>query len=120
MTGVRVRSQGGQATVEFAGSIGMVLLAALVAWQLALAGWSAVGAANAARTAAREYSRTADWAQSRLDGEHSLQGDGLGAGASVTRNGQTATVIVKIPLVFPGIASPLPPITETADMPPTG
>lgn len=114
-----MRSQTGQATIEFAGTIGMVLVAALAAWQLALAGWSAVGAANAARTAARAYSRTSDDSAAVADGKQSLRGDGLGPGSSVRINGQTATVIVKIPIVFPGIASPIP-ITETADMPSTG
>ena len=50
----------GQVAIEFLGTIFLVLLAGLLAWQLALAGWSAVGAANAARTAARAYSRTGD------------------------------------------------------------
>jgi Flp pilus assembly protein TadG len=114
-----LRSQSGQATVEFAGAIWMVLLAGLAAWQLALAGWSAVGAANAARTAARAYSRVGDEVQAAKDAHQSLQGDGLAAGSNVTISGGTATVVVKIPLVFPGIASPIP-ITETADMPYTG
>jgi hypothetical protein len=116
----RLRSASGQATVEFAGTIWLVGLAALAAWQLALAGWSAVGAANAARTAAREYSRVSNATQAQQDATQSLQGDGLGAGSSVTVNANgITTVIVKVPLVFPGIPSPIK-ITESADMPSTG
>jgi hypothetical protein len=114
-----LRSQSGQATVEFAGAIWLVVLVALAAWQLALAGWSAVGAANAARTAAREYSRVPNQAQAVSDAYASLASDGLHAGSNVSISGGTATVVVKIPFVFPGIPSPIP-ITETADMPSTG
>ncbi len=46
-------SQRGQATVEFVAAIPFVLIAALVAWQLALAGHTAWLAAHAARVAAR-------------------------------------------------------------------
>ncbi len=119
MRRVRVRSSAGQATVEFAGAIWLVIFAALAAWQLALAGWSAVGAANAARTTARAYSRVADQASAVNDGQQSLQGDGLAAGSSISLANGTATVIVKIPIVFPGISSPIP-IKETAAMPSTG
>lgn len=119
MIGVQVRSSAGQATIEFAGSMWLLLLAAVAAWQLALAGWSAVGAANAARTTARAYSRTSDHGSAVTDGHNSLQNDGLDSASSVDVVNGTATVVVRVPLVFPGIPSPIP-ITETADLPPTG
>lgn len=116
-----VRGEHGQVLVEFAGSIWLVLLAALAAWELALIGWTAVAGANAARTTARAYSRVGDQVQAVQDGKASLQGDGLaGAGASVTVTGETATVIVRVPIVLPWIQSPLPPIVQTADIPRTG
>ena len=109
----------GQASVEFAASIWLVILAALAAWQLALAGWSAVGAANAARTAARAYSRTGNQGSAASDGHQSLSGDGLDTGSTISFAGGTAKVVVRIPIVIPGIPSPVR-ITDTADMPSTG
>jgi hypothetical protein len=49
----RVRSQAGQASVEFVAALPLVLLVGLLLWQLALAGESAWLAANAARVGAR-------------------------------------------------------------------
>jgi hypothetical protein len=48
-----LRSQVGQASVELVAVVPFVLLAALVAWQLALTGHTAWLCANAARVAAR-------------------------------------------------------------------
>lgn len=119
MTGTVRKGQAGQASVELAGSLWLVLLAALTAWQLALAGWTAVGAANAARTAARAYSRTGDSASAVTDGHQSLSGYALDTGSEVGLNAGTATVRARIPLLLPGFASPLH-VTATADMPYTG
>jgi hypothetical protein len=49
----RLRSQAGQASVEFVAVLPFLLLIGLVLWQLALAGESTWLAANAARVAAR-------------------------------------------------------------------
>lgn len=115
-------SEAGQATVELGASLWLVILAALAAWQLALAGWAAVGAANAARTAARAYSRTGDSVSARADGHQSLQGEGLDSKSSITIAGETTHVTVRIPLLFPGFAWPVRPMqfTAKADMPSTG
>ena len=118
--GARQPAEEGQVAIEFLGTIFLVLLAGLLAWQLALAGWSAVGAANAARTAARAYSRTGDAGSAQKDGQDSLNGDGLGAGSSVSVTDGKASVVVKVPLVFPGLASPVTLPTATASMPHTG
>src|SRR3989442_3890291 len=48
-----LRHELGQASVELVGTLPLVLLAALVAWQLALAGQTLWLCANAARVAAR-------------------------------------------------------------------
>src|SRR2546423_13915067 len=48
-----IRSELGQASVELVGTLPLVLLAALVAWQLALAGHTLWLCAHAARAAAR-------------------------------------------------------------------
>jgi hypothetical protein len=114
----RLRSQSGQSTVELSGTLVWLLIAALFAWQLALAGWTAVSAANTARTVARLYSREQDLGHARQEGFSSLSSDGLGTGARVSFDGRTWTVTAKIPIVFPGIAGL--PITQTATMPVTG
>ena len=118
----RLRSERGQVAIEMLGTTGLLVLAALVAWQLALAGWSAVGAANAARTAARAYSRTGDAASAKALGEQSLQNDFLGSGSRVQVYGTTdarADVVVSVPILVPGVHSPIT-IPASADMPRTG
>src|SRR6476660_1220285 len=49
----RIRAERGQAAVEFVAVVPFVLVAALVAWQLALLGHVAWSAASAARSGAR-------------------------------------------------------------------
>jgi membrane protein implicated in regulation of membrane protease activity len=114
----RLRSQSGQSLVELSGTLTWLLIAALAAWQLALVGWTAVSAANTARTVARLYSREQDVGHAKDEGYSSLGSDGLGTGASVSFDGTTWTVTAKVPIVFPGIAGL--PITQTAAMPDTG
>lgn len=116
----RLRSESGQAIVEMGGTLVWLLLAALCAWQLALAGWTAVSAANTARTVARLYSREQDYGHAHDEGINSLSSDGLGTGANVSYDSSTETwsVTARIPIVFPGIAGL--PIKETASMPNTG
>ena len=116
----RLRSQSGQGTVELGATIAWLLIAALFAWQLALVGWTYVAASNTARSVARLYSREQNQAHATDEGLNSLRSDGLGTGASVSYDSQTATWIVtaKLPIVLPGLAGP--PITEKATMPTTG
>jgi hypothetical protein len=114
----RLRSQSGQSLVEMSGTLAWLLIAALFAWQLALAGWTAVSAANTARTVARLYSREQNEPHARQEALSSLSSDGLGAGSSVNFDGKTWSVTAKIPIVFPGIAGL--PITQTAAIPTTG
>src|SRR3954453_20731980 len=49
----RIRDERGQSTVEFVGTLPMILLAGLIAWQLVLVGHVAWDAAGAARSGAR-------------------------------------------------------------------
>ncbi len=114
----RLRSQSGQSLVEMGGTLAWLLIAALFAWQLALAGWTAVSAANTARTVARLYSREQDEGHAKQEGYSSLSSDGLGTSSNVDFNGSTWTVTAYIPIVFPGIAGL--PIHETATIPTTG
>lgn len=116
----RLRSDSGQSIIEMGGTLTWLLLAALCAWQLALAGWTYVSAANTARTVARLYSREQNESHAQQEGLDSLSSDGLSAGDSVNYDKNTGTwsVTAKIPIVFPGIAGL--PITRTATMPTTG
>ena len=110
----------GQATIEFAGTVWILVAAVLIAWQLALVGWSANAAANAARTAARAYSRTGDAGQSAADGVQSLSSDGFNPGAvHVSFSGSEAAVSLKMPLIVPWIQIPVN-LTAHATMPHTG
>jgi Flp pilus assembly protein TadG len=120
----RVREESGQSTIELAGMMFWLLLAAMFAWQLALVGWTAVSAGNAARSAARLVSRgdsTSDASQQALNG---LAGRGLSS-AKITFDGTTstnasATARVQIPIVLPGLTPLNMWIHEGASMPVTG
>ncbi len=116
----RLRSDSGQSSIELGGTLIWLLIAALFAWQLALVGWTAVSAANTARTVARLYSREQNEGHAHDEGISSLGSDGLGTGASVNYDSHTGTwsVTAKVPIVFPGIAGL--PITQTANIPTTG
>lgn len=116
----QLRSQSGQATVELGATIAWLLIAALIAWQLALAGWTYVAASNTARTVARLFSREQNESHATDEGLRSLSSDGLGKGAQVQYDKTTSTWIVtaKMPIVVPGLTGP--PITEKATMPDTG
>jgi hypothetical protein len=113
-----MRSQSGQATVEFSAMIIWLGIAALFAWQIGLAAWSEVSAVNAARTAARLYSRTGDTASAISDAKQSLSGF-ISNGADVHFEGEKAVVNVNIPIVFPGLKSGIEAEGD-ADMPHTG
>lgn len=107
--------------IEFAGTAWLLILAGLIAWELALIGWSAVSASNAARTAARVYSKSGNAAGAEADGRQSLAGNGFKPDtSSVSVAGETANVTVNIPILIPElITSPLP-IHESATLPGTG
>lgn len=114
----RCGGQLGQSTIEFAGMLTLLLIAGMFAWQLAMVGWTAVSAENAARTAARMASRGGDGVTA---GKDSLATHGLQSNANVSVQGTDATVTVPIPIVFPGLQLlQLSPIQETAAMPYTG
>lgn len=120
-----MRSQSGQSTVELAGTIVWVLLAGLFALQLALVGWSAVSAGNAARTAARLISRGVTQADARDSAVKGLADRGLVGNVQFPTDpggADRAAAHVKIPAVFPGVTLVLPNLglTEYAEMPPTG
>ena len=114
----RWHGESGQATVEFAGMAIWITVAALFVWQAGVVAWSFVSATNAARTAARLYSRTGDTNQAIDDARKSLSGV-LSKGANIRFNGDTAEVDVKIPLFLPGLQPGLTAHGD-AEMPHTG
>ena len=100
----RTESQRGQASVELLGVLPAVLLAALAAWQIVLAGHTAWLAGNAARVAARAEAVGRDpeaAARGSLPAHlrHGLIVKGRGDGRIDVR--------VRIPVVVQGAASPL-------------
>ena len=109
-----IKSERGQASVEFLGALPAMLLLALAAWQLALAGQTVWLAANAARVGARASAvgRAAEpAARSSLPSHlrHDLD----------VRSGPAGrvSVQVRLPLVLGRWSAPLP-IRATAAMEP--
>ena len=64
------RDQRGQASVEFAGSLLWLLLAAFAVWQILLVTWTFNQASNAARTASRVDGRGGDAREGRQARAH--------------------------------------------------
>jgi Flp pilus assembly protein TadG len=107
------RDERGQASVEFAGVLVWLLLAALFIWQLLLVTWSFNQASNAARTASRADGRGGS---AQKAGRAALS-PGLRGHAKIEMAGEKATVKVRIPIVVPGLDSPKLLATRTAELP---
>lgn len=113
-----MRGESGQATVEFSAMIVWLIVAGLIAWEIGLAAWAEVSAVNAARTAARLYSRTGDTTSAIADTKQSLSGF-VSHDADVHFNGPTAVVHLNIPIVLPWLSSGVQANAD-AHMPQTG
>jgi pilus assembly protein CpaE len=97
-------SQRGQASIELLGVLPAVLLAALAAWQFALAGHAAWLAGNAARVAARAEAVGRDPGRAARDALPAH----LRRGSIVRRRGgERIDVRVRVPLLLNGRAAPL-------------
>jgi Flp pilus assembly protein TadG len=107
------RDQRGQASVEFAGVLVWLLLAALFIWQLLLVTWAFNQASNAARTASRVEGRGGS---AEKAGRASLS-PGLRKHAEIDMAGERATVKVRIPIVLPGLDSPRLIASKSAELP---
>ena len=107
------REQRGQASVEFAGVLVWLLLAALFVWQLLLVTWAFNQASNAARTASRADGRGGSAVRAGRD----ALSPGLRKHAKVAMAGEQATVKVRIPIVVPGLDSPKLLAIRTAELP---
>ena len=106
--------QRGQASVEFAGVLVWLLLAALFIWQLMLVTWAFNQASNAARTASRTEGKGGNAVQA---GRKALS-PGLREGSKVRMvTSEKAEVKVLIPIVVPGLHHEGFVATKTAELP---
>jgi hypothetical protein len=109
----RLRDESGQASIEFAGVLFWLLLAAFVVWQLLLVSWTVNQASNAARTASRVDGRGGD----AVKAARNAVSPGLRKGMRVEMSGEKATVRVRIPLIVPGLGSERIRATRSAELP---
>ena len=100
------RSEAGQVAVETVGIAGIVLVLAVMLWQVALTGYSFVLAGHAAREAARQLAvgagRPAITATATNDLPSAWRPE-----ATVTPSGSRVSVRVTVPAIVPGIGSPI-------------
>ena len=108
-----IRAERGSASVELLGVLPLLLLAALMAWQILLAAFSVTNAENAARSGSRTEGRGGDGKKAAV---RSLAG-ALRHGAKVTIDGERATVRVRVPIVFPGLTSDALTVRRSAELP---
>ena len=109
----RLADERGQASVEFAGILFWLVLAAFVVWQLLLVTWAFNQASNAARTASRVDGRGGDASKAA---RNALPG-GLRDGMRVKVVGETAKLSVRIPIVVPGLGDDRLRVTRSATLP---
>ena len=99
-----LREQRGQASAELMGMVWWLLLAAVFAWQLMLGAWTVTQTSNAARTASRVDARGGD---AEKAARNALSGP-LRQGFDEKRfkmEGERATVVVRIPIILPGLTA---------------
>lgn len=109
----RVRPERGAAALEVAGVAPLVIIGALVALQFGVAGWTIVSTHEAARDGARAYSLGDDpgaAAQGALPGIMTVEG----GGGTLSGEGYTYTVTVKVPSV---VKLDLGSVTRSVTMP---
>jgi hypothetical protein len=100
-----LRDERGQASAELMGMVWWLLLAALFVWQLMLGAWTVTQTSNAARTASRVEARGGD---AEKAARNALSGP-LRKGFAEDRfriEGERATVVVRIPIIVPGVTAP--------------
>jgi hypothetical protein len=99
-----LRDERGQASAELMGMVWWLLLAALFVWQLMLGAWTVTQTSNAARTASRVEARGGD---AEKAARNALSGP-LRKGFDEDRfdvAGERATVVVRIPIIVPGVTA---------------
>ncbi len=109
----KLRDEAGQATVEFAGVLTWMLLAAFVMWQLLLVAWTYNQASNAARVASRVDGRGG----SAEKAAKQAVSPGLRKHMKVSGSGERQEVTVRVPLLVPGITTKNLQIKRSATLP---
>jgi hypothetical protein len=104
----RRTSQTGAASVEVLGIFPLMAIAALAGWQILLAATCATSAENAARAASRAMNTGAGW--SALPGW-------MRKGSSINLAGETATVVVRVPIILPGLTHDALKVKRSAVLP---
>jgi hypothetical protein len=108
-----IRDERGQASTELLGMLWLMILCALVVWQLMLAAWATDQAASAARTVSRVHARGGDTKKAASF----AVSKGLRHGLKVKVEGDTAQVSVRIPIVVPGFGDDRLRATRSATLP---
>jgi TadE-like protein len=94
-----MRSERGQSSVEFIGMLWLMLLIALVIWQVLLAAWTGEQAQNAARTASRVQGRGGDASKAARAAVSTALRKDMKVGVS----GERVDLYVHIPIIVPGL-----------------
>jgi TadE-like protein len=108
------RGERGQATVELLSALPLLIIAALLVWQMLLVGIVMTSASNAARTGSRAVSLSGD-------GERAARNalrPAFRRGSEISVNGTSVRVRVAMPLIVPGVHLPVH-LSSTATMPRT-
>jgi TadE-like protein len=95
----RLRDESGQASIEFAGSVFLIVLLALAMWQGLIVMWTFNQASNAARTAARVETRSGDTRKAARNALPKV----LRKKLKVDIDGEQVAVGVRIPIFVPGL-----------------
>ncbi|MDP9133387.1 MAG: pilus assembly protein [Actinomycetota bacterium] len=96
----RLAGQSGQASAELMGMLFWLLLVTVVLWQVALAAWTYTQVSNAARTASRVEGRGGD---AKKAARNALSDPLAKDVESVKIEGDKVTVVVRMPLLIPGL-----------------
>ena len=123
----RLGGERGQTTVEFVGMLPLVLVTVILLWQIALTGYTFVAAGHAAREGARELATDPTDAEGREAVRATATKEPYNAAAREDLTGAwrkhaeielrgdvTVSVRLRVPIVVPGLGSPLM-IGSTAD-----
>lgn len=114
---VRRRSEDGSLAAEFIGVLPLLMIVAVIGWQLLLIVGAGTSAATAARNGSRALSNDEDV---RVVVERSLPGwlrDGHRVDVDPATQGGQVDVHVRVPVLFPGITTEAFRLTRSADLP---
>jgi pilus assembly protein CpaE len=124
----RLGGERGQTTVEFVGMLPILLVTVLLLWQIAITGYTYVAAGHAAREGARELAtdptdpseekgmsqKERDKQPYRVAARNDLQHAWRGSSEVELRGKVTVSVRLSVPVLIPGIKSPVK-VGTTAD-----